>query len=510
MRRKERRPNADGTRRVPDADRTRTGRGPDAVWEKQLRPRPVRVRSFECYRAPRVRFASGPRPLPFFPGRGQRRFQDHENAFIFGGKQKRWQPRRGIRRKRKGGAQKGGHKKLLLQRFQRNREHCGDIVKGAINLKIELRCTTLPTLTPQHIASSTAFPSHSVPWIACVVFISLATAVYLGVLLACAAPAAPHSCACFICGACGAALVSFFFRWCLRRRFSVHFLFPSGARGAALSHAHPDPACVAPPKKSKKKHPCVSPSSAQLRAVRGQQLEPAAALVAAAAGGGRAAAAQTYGGKAPPGLCRGSAGALPWLRRCSGHPAAGSECAPPPRCAPLRRASRRPCARRRRGRRRRRRAAGGTGHWRGRGAGCKPFFWLWVARAWRGRGADMSCSPNRGRGIFADCGMCRVWRGDDAGRNGSKKNQDFAQIRSIPMTVYAASAGQHRAASQRDKRQRVRAGYMAERGTTHLENACMPQVRGRSVAPSSQSAARARCIPIRTISGPGPGPGLTL
>eukprot|EP00661_Eupelagonemidae_sp_cell13_P024430 gene24430-biopygen13445 len=31
-------------------------------------PCPVRVRSFKCYRAPRVRSASGPRPLLFFPG----------------------------------------------------------------------------------------------------------------------------------------------------------------------------------------------------------------------------------------------------------------------------------------------------------------------------------------------------------------------------------------------------------------------------------------------------------
>eukprot|EP00661_Eupelagonemidae_sp_cell13_P017060 gene17060-biopygen6813 len=42
------------------------------AWEKTALPasgpRPVRVRSFEFYRAPRVRSASGPRPLPFPPG----------------------------------------------------------------------------------------------------------------------------------------------------------------------------------------------------------------------------------------------------------------------------------------------------------------------------------------------------------------------------------------------------------------------------------------------------------
>eukprot|EP00661_Eupelagonemidae_sp_cell13_P019273 gene19273-biopygen23476 len=40
------------------------------VWtprEKRPRPRPVRVRSFKFYLAPRVRSAFGPRPLPFFP-----------------------------------------------------------------------------------------------------------------------------------------------------------------------------------------------------------------------------------------------------------------------------------------------------------------------------------------------------------------------------------------------------------------------------------------------------------
>eukprot|EP00661_Eupelagonemidae_sp_cell13_P006245 gene6245-biopygen7328 len=85
------------------------------------------------------------------------------------------------------------------------------------------------------------------------------------------------------------------------------------------------------------------------------------------------------------------------------------------------------------------------------------------------------------------------------------------------MTVCAARAGQHRAASQRDKRQRVRAGYMAERGTTHLENAGMPRVRGCSVAPSSQSAvprvypqgpsrapAQDPALPERVGGGPGP------
>eukprot|EP00661_Eupelagonemidae_sp_cell13_P023364 gene23364-biopygen11829 len=39
-------------------------RGP---WEKRPRPRPVRVRFFDSYRAARVRSASGPRPLPFPP-----------------------------------------------------------------------------------------------------------------------------------------------------------------------------------------------------------------------------------------------------------------------------------------------------------------------------------------------------------------------------------------------------------------------------------------------------------
>eukprot|EP00661_Eupelagonemidae_sp_cell13_P022779 gene22779-biopygen14817 len=52
--------------------------------------------------------------------------------------------------------------------------------------------------------------------------------------------------------------------------------------------------------------------------------------------------------------------------------------------------------------------AGGTGHWRGRGAGCRQCS-AWgvagVARAWRGHGAGMPCSPrllplvtNRGTG----------------------------------------------------------------------------------------------------------------
>eukprot|EP00661_Eupelagonemidae_sp_cell13_P010970 gene10970-biopygen1802 len=39
---------------------------------------------------------------------------------------------------------------------------------------------------------------------------------------------------------------------------------------------------------------------------------------------------------------------------------------------------------------------GGTGQWRGHGAGVAravSHFWLGVARAWRGRGAGMSCSP---------------------------------------------------------------------------------------------------------------------
>eukprot|EP00661_Eupelagonemidae_sp_cell13_P013424 gene13424-biopygen490 len=31
-------------------------------------PRPVRIRFFTCYSAPRVRSAHGPRPLPFIPG----------------------------------------------------------------------------------------------------------------------------------------------------------------------------------------------------------------------------------------------------------------------------------------------------------------------------------------------------------------------------------------------------------------------------------------------------------
>eukprot|EP00661_Eupelagonemidae_sp_cell13_P024957 gene24957-biopygen20939 len=38
------------------------------VRDKRPRPRPVRVRFFKFYRAPRVRSASGPRPLPFSPG----------------------------------------------------------------------------------------------------------------------------------------------------------------------------------------------------------------------------------------------------------------------------------------------------------------------------------------------------------------------------------------------------------------------------------------------------------
>eukprot|EP00661_Eupelagonemidae_sp_cell13_P023878 gene23878-biopygen17869 len=49
---------------------------------------------------------------------------------------------------------------------------------------------------------------------------------------------------------------------------------------------------------------------------------------------------------------------------------------------------------------------GGTGHWRGRGAGMARawrglicIFWLGVARAWRGRGADMSCSPCSARRV---------------------------------------------------------------------------------------------------------------
>eukprot|EP00661_Eupelagonemidae_sp_cell13_P015555 gene15555-biopygen23199 len=36
--------------------------------EKRPRPRPVRVRFFKFYHVPRVRSASGPRPLPFLPG----------------------------------------------------------------------------------------------------------------------------------------------------------------------------------------------------------------------------------------------------------------------------------------------------------------------------------------------------------------------------------------------------------------------------------------------------------
>eukprot|EP00661_Eupelagonemidae_sp_cell13_P015442 gene15442-biopygen9712 len=42
------------------------GRG--QIREKRPRPRPVRVHFFKFYRAPRVRSASGPRPLPFSPG----------------------------------------------------------------------------------------------------------------------------------------------------------------------------------------------------------------------------------------------------------------------------------------------------------------------------------------------------------------------------------------------------------------------------------------------------------
>eukprot|EP00661_Eupelagonemidae_sp_cell13_P016913 gene16913-biopygen2282 len=37
------------------------------LWEKRPRPRPARVRFFEFCRAPRVRSASGLRPLPFLP-----------------------------------------------------------------------------------------------------------------------------------------------------------------------------------------------------------------------------------------------------------------------------------------------------------------------------------------------------------------------------------------------------------------------------------------------------------
>eukprot|EP00661_Eupelagonemidae_sp_cell13_P007317 gene7317-biopygen4544 len=42
--------------------------------------------------------------------------------------------------------------------------------------------------------------------------------------------------------------------------------------------------------------------------------------------------------------------------------------------------------------------AGGTGHWRGHGAGVArtvSHFWLGVARAWRRRGAGLSCSPRK-------------------------------------------------------------------------------------------------------------------
>eukprot|EP00661_Eupelagonemidae_sp_cell13_P016820 gene16820-biopygen14358 len=53
--------------------------------EKRPRPRPARVRFFELYRAPRVRSASGPRPLPFSPGVCCR-------SVIFGGSAiSRWQ-----------------------------------------------------------------------------------------------------------------------------------------------------------------------------------------------------------------------------------------------------------------------------------------------------------------------------------------------------------------------------------------------------------------------------------
>eukprot|EP00661_Eupelagonemidae_sp_cell13_P008892 gene8892-biopygen7655 len=55
----------------PDTDRaTQAHWSPTqpAHWEERLCPRPVRVRFFDFYRAPCVRPASGPRPLPFLPG----------------------------------------------------------------------------------------------------------------------------------------------------------------------------------------------------------------------------------------------------------------------------------------------------------------------------------------------------------------------------------------------------------------------------------------------------------
>eukprot|EP00661_Eupelagonemidae_sp_cell13_P024037 gene24037-biopygen19385 len=48
--------------------------------------------------------------------------------------------------------------------------------------------------------------------------------------------------------------------------------------------------------------------------------------------------------------------------------------------------------------------------------------------------------------------------------------------------------GLYRAASQRDKRQRMHAGYMAERGTTQLGNGRMPRVRGRCSQQPKRSA----------------------